>query len=38
MVKICVRLIEAGRKTLDDVPRELRDKVKEQLIADGYAV
>lgn len=36
MVEVWVRLIESGKKTLEDVPISLYDKVKARLIEDGY--
>lgn len=31
MVEVYVRLIQMGRKTLDEVPMIIREKVKERL-------
>lgn len=36
MVDTWVRLIEAGEKTLDEVPKKLYEKVKARLVEDGW--
>lgn len=36
MVETWVRLIEAGEKALDEVPKKLYEKVKARLIEEGW--
>lgn len=36
MVKIYEKLIIKGEKTIDEVPEDIREDVREELIKDGY--
>lgn len=36
MVKIYASLIIKGIKTLDDVPKKIRDNVKQELVKEGH--
>lgn len=36
MVKIYASLIIKGIKTLDDVPKKIRDDVKQELVKEGH--
>ena len=36
MVKIYASLISKGIRTLDDVPKKIRDAVKQELVKEGH--
>lgn len=38
MVKIYVALIKKGKKTIDDVPEQIREQVRKALEDQGYDV